>query len=144
MGKVREFSSGEIHLLAPPAKLWPANFNFIALVILDGSSTQAFNFCICTVELCSESSVLCRAVSCVQCVVSVGNQHSPLQLQLLGLEKQARVLVITDLSADKTAADFIVKNSLNADEAHELAKAIKDHERRPQGREVRTLDDPKI
>ncbi|KAL2654156.1 hypothetical protein R1flu_022284 [Riccia fluitans] len=35
----------------------------------------------------------------------------------------------------KTAADFVVKNSLNADEAQELAKAIKDHERRPQGRE---------
>ncbi|KAG6553916.1 hypothetical protein Mapa_004833 [Marchantia paleacea] len=35
----------------------------------------------------------------------------------------------------KTAADFVTKNSLNVEEAQELAKAIKDHERRPQGRE---------
>ncbi|KAL3686104.1 hypothetical protein R1sor_004126 [Riccia sorocarpa] len=35
----------------------------------------------------------------------------------------------------KTAAEFVAKNTLNSEEAQELARAIKDHERRPRDRE---------
>jgi hypothetical protein len=34
-------------------------------------------------------------------------------------------------------AEYIVDNGLDADGARELVKAVKDHERRPEGREVR-------
>jgi hypothetical protein len=36
-------------------------------------------------------------------------------------------------------AEYIVDNGLDADGARELVKAVKDHERRPEGREVRLM-----
>ncbi|OAE26133.1 hypothetical protein AXG93_1955s1000 [Marchantia polymorpha subsp. ruderalis] len=57
-------------------------------------------------------------------------------------ERVETLYALRTLSAGqrKTAAEFVAKNSLNVEEAQELAKAIKDHERRPQGREVRHND----